>query len=113
MDDKILEEIRQVSKEYPDGIHRRSSAKEMFEELGYICLGGSDYIAIKYYKREKQGESHSTYDIDITFYSNSKTVAAIANEYSKKNYKLEVMDIDMKLLQAINKQVEELGWLNE
>lgn len=35
------------------------SAKEMFEKLGYKCLGGSDYIAIKYYKQEKQRENYS------------------------------------------------------
>lgn len=86
------------------------SAKEMFEELGYKFLGGSDYIAIKYYKQEKQGKYYSSYDIDITFYSTRKTVSVVANEYSKKSYKLAIMDIDMKLLQAINKQVEELGW---
>lgn len=87
------------------------TAKEMFEKLGYKCLGGSDYIAIKYYKQEKQGGYHSTYDIDNTFYCSSKTISVVANEYSKNRYKLAIMDIDMKLLQAINKQIEELGWL--
>ena len=86
------------------------SAREMFEKLGYKCLGGSDYIAIKYYKRVKQGEYYSTFDIDITFYSTSKTVSVVANECGKNKYKLGIMDIDMELLQAINKQVEELGW---
>lgn len=86
------------------------TAKEMFEKLGYKCLGGSDYIAIKYYKQEKQGEYYSNYDIDITFYCTSKTVSVVANEYGKRSYKLAIMDIDMELLQAINKQVEELGW---
>lgn len=86
------------------------TAKEMFEKLGYKCLGGSDYIAIKYYKQEKQGKNYSTYDIDITFYCTSKSVSVVANRYGKNRYELAIMDIDMKLLQAINKQVEELGW---
>ena len=87
-------------------------AKYMFEELGYKYLGGSDYIAIKYFKREEQKENYSTFDIDITFYSTSKTVSIVANELGKNTYKLAIMDIDMKLLQAINKQIKELGCNN-
>ena len=64
------------------------SAKEMFEELGYE----EDYhIAyIKYYNEKK--------DKYIWFHKDTKTI--------------EIMfDISMPLLKTINKQIEELGWL--
>lgn len=78
------------------------SAKDMFEKLGYKCLGGSDYIAIKYYK------SNET-DIDITFYK-EKEISIVENEYMNKEYDLTIHFLTLEELQAINKQVEELGW---
>ena len=78
------------------------SAKEMFEKLGYKCIGGNDYIAFKYYKRDET-------DIDITFYR-EKEISIVENEYINKEYNLTIHILTLEELQAINKQVEELGW---
>lgn len=74
------------------------SAKEMFKELGY--------------KQEKIEEQliYTKTDVlkdveyDIIFYLDVKTFEASTNSY------LYVNDINLKELQAINKQIEELGW---
>ena len=64
------------------------SAKEMFEELGYKQINNDNYSTC--YSNEEE-------NYYIYFYN-----------YWKK---IEVLhDITMKQLQAINKQVEELGW---
>ena len=64
------------------------SAKEMFEQLGYKQTNNNTYSTC--YKNEEE-------DYYIYFYN-----------YSKK---IEVLhDITIQELQAINKQVEELGW---
>ena len=64
------------------------SSREMFEELGYKQTNNNIYSTC--YKNEKE-------DYYIYFYN-----------YSKK---IEVLhDITIQELQAINKQIEELGW---
>lgn len=92
MDEKILEEIRQVSKEYPDGIHRRSEAKEMFEKLGFY--------------EDKQHSSTSS----IIVYRQVSKGYSLYFDYDKTLDLVGGVIIDLNLLQAINKQVEELGW---
>ena len=75
------------------------SAKEMFEKLGYKyseCWFESELDEI-YYK--KQGK----YTPQINFSLNHKTIFVYREDYKSSCF-------DMKLLQAINKQVEELGW---
>lgn len=70
------------------------SARELFEELGYTKLEQHDDISnyIKYISNDE--------DFDfITFYCDDKTFCI--GEYVLCNF---------KLLQAINKQIEELGW---
>ena len=69
------------------------SAKEMFEKLGYM-----------------QREEHYS-ETALIVYTNGKDY--IYFDYDKKFSKEgfgTFSFIDMKLLQAINKQVEELGW---
>lgn len=73
------------------------SAREMFEELGFEYKK-SDF-SISYYK-EFRDYDDETYILDIDFRLFEKK---ISNDFS----------IDMPLLKAINKQVEELGWNNE
>lgn len=63
------------------------SAKEMFENLGFEQE--FRISCVKYYNKEK--------DRYIWFFQDTETIEII-------------FDIDMKTLQAINKQVEELGW---
>ena len=69
------------------------SAKEMFEELGYVYDLCSDGIWYDNSDGENDGQA-------INFNKN-KYIQLIGD--------FEIMELD--LLQAINKQVEELGWL--
>lgn len=75
------------------------NAKDMFEELGYEykeCYFEYTLDEIYY---EKKGK----FTPQIKFSLNHK----IVNVYREGN---KASSFDMKLLQAINKQVEELGW---
>ena len=69
-------------------------AKEMFEELGFEYQ--ENEINIKYYKEYTDCYDES-YILEIDFRLIEKKI------YSD-------FSIDMHLLKAINKQVEELGW---
>lgn len=69
------------------------SAKEMFEELGYEYVESYDKNLIDYYKK------YNNLNFEILF-----------NKEEKTFYFTYVTKVDYKLLQAINKQVEELGW---
>ena len=71
-------------------------AKEMFEKLGYKREYRISYI--KYYKEVEQC-CGDLVEIQIWFYQIDKCF--------EKNREV----ITMEELQAINKQVEELGWL--
>lgn len=64
-------------------------AKEMFGKLGYDMYSHKDY-SIEYVDWE--------YDKHIWFHLHYKTI------------EISEFDINIKELQAINKQVEELGW---
>lgn len=74
-------------------------AKEMFEELGYECEIGLKYI--DYAKHFKEIKQHGY----ILFDLEEKTILP-SMEYGSTH----ALEIDMTLLKAINKQVEELGW---
>ena len=76
------------------------SAKEMFEKLGYKEVNRQDKVA--YFNKKD--------NVRIRFYE-------LHNQYGKS---IQIEDdchmstfIGMKELQAINKQIEELGWNNE
>ena len=73
------------------------SAKEMFERLGY-----KQEIHIAYILYIKGEEDYSQEEERIFFSHDTETV-----------HKPFTNGINVKELQAINKQVEELGWLNE
>lgn len=77
------------------------SAKEMFEKLGYEididCLG-----IIRYAKHDT---NYNT-DYYIRFYDNLKEISSNILDDNE----LFPLVIDLDLLQAINKQVKELGW---
>ena len=76
------------------------SAKEMFEELGYeqkTSIG-----VIYYFKKIHIPKNDIVYNINfITDLINGEKEIFISK------------NIDMQELKAINKQIEELGWLNE
>lgn len=78
------------------------SAKEMFEKLGYELKKETQYFLCY--------EKATTYDgIDvITFIYESKHIQ-IYNIFPVDRH-LSAKDITLEELQAINKQVEELGW---
>lgn len=74
------------------------TAKEMFEKLGYEQdLNNNFYIG--YYKKINNKQRM------FTFMRQFKYFTFIDNDNS--------CVIDLKELQAINKQIEELGWLDE
>ena len=74
------------------------SAKEMFEELGYETdLFWQKDHTIEYLKREEDD-----------FFETSVVSSIIFNKRLKKIKLCGIIDI--KDIQAINKQVEELGW---
>ena len=76
------------------------SAKEMFEKLGYECFDDREYEGLPLiilYRNENNGViTKVRFDLP-----DKKYITNIQNIESKNNG---------KLLQAINKQVEELGW---
>ena len=80
------------------------TAKEMFEELGYRYKGFGNTIAYSNY------DPYSYEYKDIKFDNKTKTIdCKKGGNYFEPDKKF---DITMQELQAINKQVEELGWLD-
>lgn len=78
------------------------SAREMFEELGYTYQESSFEEKLYEINYSKGGE----YTPQIIFNLNHKCVIVYRQE-NKSSW------FDMKLLQAINKQIEELNWITE
>lgn len=81
------------------------SAKEMFEKLGYELVFENEEV-LRYRKNKW---------LDVEFW---KVYEKITGEKMKKYIKVSNVQnkpysISIELLQAINKQVEELGWNNE
>lgn len=75
------------------------SAKEMFEKLGY-----GDYFKCENFR--------------ITYQNFEKECKMIEFDYKNKQLILaddskEIFELSLEELQAINKQIEELGWNNE
>ena len=79
------------------------SAKEMFEKLGYETL----FLPYDYHKEYKNGR-----EIFISFDTKKKTVAKGKCGFVVEPMDLKDITITMSELKAINKQVEELGWLD-
>lgn len=81
------------------------SAKEMFEKLGYT------YQEV-YFEDELDEINYSEngrWALQIIFSLNHKNIIV----YRKYEGKSRPIAISVEILQAINKQVEELGWLDE
>lgn len=72
------------------------TADEMFEELGYTIqkIGNGKMIYYEYYNKNTKDIIQFWYDKTISKYNEDES-----------NY------ISMQELQAINKKVEELGWI--
>lgn len=88
LDDEELNATRKLN-----GV--KETADEMFEKLGYY----KDFDDIVYgYRKEEGGDF-----FEIDFWLEDKEVS--------KNYYREAGNITMQELKAINKKVEELGWI--
>lgn len=83
------------------------TAKEMFEKLGYRTLGtlkpDDDYIIIAY---EKEVYEEKEY---IYFYGAEEVRVYLED----KRGRIYPPIVELAELQAINKQIEELGWLDK
>ena len=78
------------------------TTKEMFEELGYEYFEDDGFNCYKKEKREIIEPDYISFDrLEKDFFVSNNSV--ISNGIT----------INMQLLQAINKQVEELGWNDE
>lgn len=76
-----------------------SRADEMFEELGYEIDIDIKYGLIRYNKEDKYY---------IRFAIEDKTIELNSIEDNR----VWILGMNMKLLQAINEKVKELGWLD-
>ena len=90
------------------------TAKEMFEKLGYDMTLGVEHWSslegtISYTPAEKLDYvSYSKKDVSILFYKKEKYIKLEpAGSFSTHG---RIYEITFEELQAINKQVEELGW---
>lgn len=75
------------------------SARELFEELGYEYYEDDGFNC---YKKEKR----RLIEPDYISFDRLEREVFMSNNSKNSNGVI----LDMKLLQAINKQVEELGW---
>ncbi len=80
------------------------SARELFEELGYR------YSEDDYFISYIGNENIAPVQYQIVFSKEYKSIELIPIINGKEHY---FTRVDMKLLQAINKQVNELGWLGD
>jgi hypothetical protein len=71
------------------------TAKEMFEELGFEKINENDNVIQWYFEEE---------DYEFCFWKDDKEIELPTRTW---------FTLSFKELQAINKQVEELGWNNE
>lgn len=92
------------------------SAKEMFEKLGYKQYKHEDSITYNHTCKTYDDfeVSEHRYEDCIRFIENDEIGRFITTgreEFVDDYYEVfTLIPIDMKLLKAINKQVEELGW---
>lgn len=82
------------------------SAKEMFEELGYNEMYQNKHYMF-YVKDLVDTPEYERDSIHLEFNFDTKT---FNKTYGDDN---SVYEITLEELQAINKQIEELGWFNE
>lgn len=82
------------------------SARELFEELGYKMDNEWEEYGDLYYYIDVSGRKRA---VEIWFDLREKKFAKCIDDFCEGDARC----IDMQELQAINKQVEELGWLDE
>ncbi len=79
------------------------TAKEMFEELGYI-QDGEDSNGIDY-KKSISKDEYYIFEFDIK--------QKMFSKYKKRNDTIRDLFITFEEFKAIQKQIEELGWESE
>ena len=78
------------------------TAQEMFKKLGYI----------KYINRDTGDIVYRKQNTFVEFSAIKQTVVtAFVSMYYKDTLAYRALDVDVALFQAIQKQLEELGWL--
>ena len=88
------------------------TAKEMFEKLGYKQEDDSFNKGIHYHLVQIVSGDECHYG--ITFNKETKSYHTYAYGWFKNGVNFDSnLSINNKLHQAINKQIEELGWNNE
>ena len=80
------------------------SAKEMFEALGYKLYKHKTYMFYEKALKKRPEYENDYYHLEFNFVSET-----INKSYGDDNT---TADITLDELQAINKQIEELGWDN-
>ncbi len=94
------------------------TAKELFKKLGWeynIVDNVRNYGHVDIYTKYSNNVieyRRDGYEKEvIRFYTNEKVVEYYSNGYEFEEY-IYLEGQDFKIIQAINKQIEELGWLN-
>ncbi len=78
------------------------TAKEMFEELGFVSLLPDSYNTVRY----ERHDDFSNDDVVVVFEKDTKNVS-VFYQYDS----IVPVSVNMELLKAINQQCKELGWL--
>jgi hypothetical protein len=82
------------------------SAKEMFEKLGYEIDEENDREILYKMKWEISDTYYVSFNLE---YKNFECFVISDSPFEP----VKSFEVDLDLLQAINKQIEELGWNNE
>lgn len=82
------------------------TAKEMFEKLGYECIEDEDHF-IEYIIT--WDDWHGKGVLEIVFDYDIKEIQFLCYIKDKEKERVDIT-LNIEELQAINKQVEELGW---
>lgn len=90
------------------------TAKEMFERLGYkqiIKKNTNGTVYLIEYIRKKTGWKHTYSYYEFWLCNKSIKTATYYDDYDLHHeYQFKPKEIPFNQLQAINKQIEELGW---
>lgn len=86
--------------------YKNTNASGMFEDMGYTRKEDNKMKLITYTKRDKMSEQ--SYTEKITFLGIGESVLATRKWDCEEESTL--MELNVKQIEAINKQVKELGW---
>lgn len=85
------------------------TAKEMFEEMGYIVTRNDDLFIC--YVHKTKGDKNYYYTIEFNLKAKQIKIYRYRSELLRQLFsKEDMIGLYLDDLQAINKQIEELGW---